>query len=440
VPEGNETSDRPDELPQFQRNAGTSGANGFTVGPVSGLERRRLPRAANWTTHALREIGLGLVTAGFVVLLFVAYELVGTNLSEEHSQARLARDFNAVVARVPPAAGRPTVTTTTSTVLKGTSSVPKGAAVPKPVKAAVSLPTGPLPVTPPGGALDHLVIPAIGVDRYVVQGVSEADLQMGPGHYPGTPLPGQVGNVAIAGHRTTFGAPFFELNEVQQGDLVYLTDTSGTTWVYSVARQFVVAPTDVAVLGQTRGPELTLTTCNPAFEATSRLVVRALLVQRLERGTRVPQPLPAKVSGTKGLPARASTTTERAQSSTATTTPAPSVTTTGLAGLQAGEAGGDSPVVGPSPSTSSSDASTVGTASTAGTSPNTGTVIGGAWTWAAAIGWGALALLVWVLARIVAARRHRYDKVIVLLGGALVCLVPLWFAFGHIVDLLPANI
>ena len=140
------------------------------------------------------------------------------------------------------------------------------------------------------------MIPAIGVDRYVVQGVAEADLQMGPGHYPGTPLPGQAGNVAIAGHRTTFGAPFFRLNEVHGGDLVYLTDTLGTTWVYRVVSQFVVAPSDVAVLDPTRTPELTLTTCNPRFEATSRLVVRAVLLTHLAHGTRVPKPLPVEAT------------------------------------------------------------------------------------------------------------------------------------------------
>ena len=64
---------------------------------------------------------------------------------------------------------------------------------------------------------------------------------MGPGHYPGTPLPGQPGNVGIAGHRTTFGAPFFRFNEMSRGDLLLLTDTSGTTWVYGVVRQWVVA-------------------------------------------------------------------------------------------------------------------------------------------------------------------------------------------------------
>ena len=145
-----------------------------------------------------------------------------------------------------------------------------------------------LPIPPPGGALDHLVIPAIGLSRYVVQGVDETDLQMGPGHYPGTPLPGQQGNVGIAGHRTTFGAPFFRLNEVAHGDLILLTDTSGTTWVYDVVRQWVVDPSDTAVLDPTHTATLTLTTCNPRFEATSRLVVRAALLKRVPAGSKVP--------------------------------------------------------------------------------------------------------------------------------------------------------
>jgi sortase A len=145
-----------------------------------------------------------------------------------------------------------------------------------------------LPIPPPGGALDHLVIRAIGLSRYVVQGVDETDLQMGPGHYAGTPLPGQHGNVAIAGHRTTFGAPFFRLNEVARGDLILLTDTSGTTWVYDVVHQWVVDPSDTVVLDPTPTATLTLTTCNPRFEATSRLVVRAALLKRVAAGSKVP--------------------------------------------------------------------------------------------------------------------------------------------------------
>ena len=152
--------------------------------------------------RSVLELGLALVTAGVVVLLFVVYELVGTNLSEEHSQARLAREFNAVVSQVPATAppakpqGPSKALGPTSTV-KGHSKA-KGPARAHPARAhPVAHPTkarpgpdhvpgrGPdgatLPLPPPGGALDHMVIPAIGVDRYIVQGIDEDDLQMGPG-------------------------------------------------------------------------------------------------------------------------------------------------------------------------------------------------------------------------------------------------------------------
>jgi sortase A len=412
------------------------------------------PRASNHKVNGLREVGLALVTAGLVVLLFVAYELVGTNLAEQHSQARLARDFNAAVASVPLPADP--ATTTTTTLAPGLARTAKGIATRLEWKAPAhrSSPSAhrpgalseALPVTPPGGALDHLEIPAIGVDRYVVEGVAEGDLQEGPGHYPGTPLPGQAGNVAIAGHRTTFGAPFFRLNEVHSGDLVYLTDALGTTWVYRVISQFVVAPSDVAVLDATRAPELTLTTCNPRFEATSRLVVRAALLTHLLRGTRVPKPLPAEVAKNGRFPAVGGrseplpTTPHRALPvAPATTVPTLSTLPASASSSATTSEGGDSPTVGAgdgSPTVGQSPAAALLRASAGATGSVSGT--GGAA--AGAVGWGVIALAGWAITRIAAARGRRFSKVAVLFGGALVCLVPLWFAFGNVVNLLPANI
>jgi sortase A len=115
------------------------------------------------------------------------------------------------------------------------------------------------------------------LNAIVVQGTSTSDLRLGPGHYPGTPLPGQPGNSAIAGHRTTYGAPFYALDELHAGDPVFVTTTQGR-FCYQVTRNLVVNPSDVAVVAQTSTPELTLTTCNPRFSATSRLVVQASLV------------------------------------------------------------------------------------------------------------------------------------------------------------------
>jgi sortase A len=130
------------------------------------------------------------------------------------------------------------------------------------------------------------------LDTIVVEGTSTGDLYLGPGHYTGTPLPGQAGNSAIAGHRTTYGAPFYALNELQTGDPVFVTTTQGR-FCYQVTRQLVVNPSDVTVVAQTSTPELTLTTCNPRFSATSRLVVQASLVT-----PPAPSPTHLSLSGT----------------------------------------------------------------------------------------------------------------------------------------------
>ncbi|HEY5097462.1 MAG TPA: class E sortase, partial [Acidimicrobiales bacterium] len=94
---------------------------------------------------------------------------------------------------------------------------------------------------------------------------------------PTTPLPGQAGNAAIAGHRTTYLHPFYSLDVLAPGDLIFVTTLQGT-FLYSVATTQVVLPTDVAVVDPTPTPQLTLTTCNPRYSASQRLVVHATLV------------------------------------------------------------------------------------------------------------------------------------------------------------------
>ncbi|MBW3661850.1 MAG: sortase [Actinobacteria bacterium] len=115
----------------------------------------------------------------------------------------------------------------------------------------------------------------------VVEGISVPDLRRGPGHYPGTAEPGQPGNVGISGHRTTYGAPFYDLDQLQPGDEVHLVDRAGREWVYDVLEQRVIAPTELWVVGddplETGAPMLTLTTCNPRFSSSERLVVFAEL-------------------------------------------------------------------------------------------------------------------------------------------------------------------
>ena len=154
------------------------------------------------------------------------------------------------------------------------------------------LPAGPslIPATtrvPPsadGSVVAELQIPAIGVDQYVVEGTSSTNLSKGPGHYVGTAAPGQAGNVAIAGHRTTHGAPFNRLGELRRGDRIILTSTSGQhlTYVVSGSPQ-AVSPSDVGVLNYFGDNRITLTTCTPEFSAAQRLIAVGELTQSVRQ-------------------------------------------------------------------------------------------------------------------------------------------------------------
>jgi sortase A len=131
-----------------------------------------------------------------------------------------------------------------------------------------------------GHALTRLEIPKLDVDVVVVQGTTPAALRAGAGHYPKTPLPGEQGNVAIAGHRTTYGKPFNRLDEMKRGDRIVLTTPIGRD-VYEVSRApWVVEAHDwSAVRDYPRsGAWLTLTSCHPEGSADYRIVVRAELV------------------------------------------------------------------------------------------------------------------------------------------------------------------
>ena len=116
----------------------------------------------------------------------------------------------------------------------------------------------------------------IGLNQVVVEGTNTPDLRKGPGHYIGTPLPGQAGNAAIAGHRTTYGHPFYNLDSVKVGDPIVVTTLQGI-FVYDTIKSFVVSPSDTTVVDNVFGNQLTLTTCNPRFSAIDPPVVQAKL-------------------------------------------------------------------------------------------------------------------------------------------------------------------
>ena len=200
---------------------------------------------------------------GLLLLSFVAYQLWGTALYEHSAQAHLRQEL----------AGKlhtPLTTTTPPTTPGATTTT----GAPATVVSQVA-PTTPDPKV--GTPIGLLSIPKIGMsDAAIVEGTDENQLQQGPGHYIGTSLPGQAGNAAIAGHRTTYGAPFYNLNELQPGDMITIQTAQGI-FTYQVATSHVVLPSNVTVLAASPVPELTLTTCNPRYSAAQRLVVVAML-------------------------------------------------------------------------------------------------------------------------------------------------------------------
>jgi len=130
-----------------------------------------------------------------------------------------------------------------------------------------------------GDAIAKLEIPAIGVSEYVVEGTDTESLRKGPGHYPETPLPGGRGTSAIAGHRTTYGAPFRDLDDLRRGDRI-VVDMPDSRYVYTVETTKVVDDSDLSVLDRVGYRRLVLTACHPLYSAAQRVVAFARLSKR----------------------------------------------------------------------------------------------------------------------------------------------------------------
>lgn len=211
---------------------------------------------------ALSALGAILTGAGVLILLFVAYQLWGTGLYTSRQQDSLRSAFQQKLKATP---------STTPTTANPAN----------------------LPPPPPSGeSVAQIRIPKIGLDQLIVQGVGLADLRKAPGHYPSTPLPGEQGNAAIAGHRTTYGAPFNRLGELVDGDEILVATVKGT-YTYTVGRVHVVKPNQVEVLDPTPTPVLTLTTCHPKYSAKERLIVVANLAPGQKATAATPSPAPA---------------------------------------------------------------------------------------------------------------------------------------------------
>jgi len=146
--------------------------------------------------------------------------------------------------------------------------------------------------TDQGHPVGRLAIPRIGARDVVVQGTGASSLRKGPGHYLGTALPGQPGTVGIAGHRTTYGAPFRHLDALRRGDAITITMPYGE-FVYRVEGTRIVSPDDVSSLTNIGRQRLVLTACHPLYSAAQRIVVIARLDRSKPRGAAATSTQPA---------------------------------------------------------------------------------------------------------------------------------------------------
>lgn len=131
----------------------------------------------------------------------------------------------------------------------------------------------------PGDAVGRIALPTLDRRYYVIEGIGGDDLRKGPGHYPDTPLPGQRGTVAIAGHRTTYGAPFRTIDKLRAGDPIRI-DMPDARFTYAVEKTRIVEPTNLSVKRRVSYDRLILTACHPLYSAAQRIVVFARLKER----------------------------------------------------------------------------------------------------------------------------------------------------------------
>ena len=230
-------------------------------------------KALRWVVGTLGEV---LITLGLLLLLFVSWQLWWTDVTANREQAgtiqALERGF-------------------------GHGGGPGGAATDSAAK---------LKEVPFGEAFAIVRIPRFGADyaRPVLHGIDRETLKKGVGHYPDTAMPGMVGNFATAGHRTTYGKPFTDIDLLKKGDFI-VVETKDSYIVYAVDRHVIVTPAQVEVIApvpQRPGVKptqawMTLTSCHPRYSARQRYVVFAKLVKSIPRANGLPASFMAVPAG-----------------------------------------------------------------------------------------------------------------------------------------------
>ena len=422
--------DDPDAADPDAADHGPAEAGEPAVERPNRFDRPKEPHDWRWVVGGIGRI---LITIGLLLFAFVGYQLWGTGIQTAQAQNRLSDQFDERLASIG-ASGPPTSTTAAPSTAPPTSTDSSTLTT---VTATTGVDTSttttqPLPMLGRptlGDPVARLGIASIGMDGLIViEGVRTSDLQDGPGHFPETPLPGQFGNAAIAGHRTTHGQPFFRINEIEVGDEIVITTLAGR-YVYIATGQEIVGPDDYAKVIPTTDPSiatLTLTSCHPRYSTKQRIIIHATI--DLLRSDLVTAPFGPLDDGSNGVgvlpdedgsPDASSETAAPASTTIRPTDSAPTSTTV--------------PVVGPD---ISNDGQVPGAADGAELFANQWFSDPDAF---APVAWWGLLLSAVALGAYAVSRRARRNLV-----GALVGIVPfvvvLYFWFENVNRLLPPNL
>jgi sortase A len=234
--------------------------------------------------------------AGVVTAVVIVTTLGGDD--EPAAAAPATTDASTTVAPTTEATTTTAPTTTTSTTTTPPTTAPPTTAAPTTVPPTTAPPTTPpsttvpvttpiaqleQPIAPPADeyarepviALGTLSIPEIGVEMTMYEGIRLTTLDLGPGHWPGSAMPGSPGNVVVGGHRTSKHKVFRKVDQLVAGDEVIFTGGDGTRHIYVVNRVEIVQPTDVWIIDPTPTPTATLFACHPPGSTTQRIVVFA---------------------------------------------------------------------------------------------------------------------------------------------------------------------
>ncbi len=261
-------------------------------------------RLSHRTARVVGAVGRTLIGFGVITLLFVAYQLWGTGIQQARSQDQLGDEFASRLQAIGDA-DRPSPPSTLPDET-GEDRPPRGIGSSGPITLpGVTVTIPPEDEEPPsldeidpevlaaltpvqGEPYAQIRIPSIGVDETVVYGIRVGDLRKGPGIFPSNPMPGTPGNAAIAGHRTTWGEPFHDIDLVQPGDEIVVETLQGEfTYVVEAHEDsegnevghFIVPANGIHVLDDYGDDRITLVACHPKWSSRQRIIVTGLLTE-----------------------------------------------------------------------------------------------------------------------------------------------------------------